>query len=227
MTVIAMTREMGSLGKDVAKGVADRLGLDLVYHEIVDGIADQMRTTSTAVCRYLDGSAGLLNRVRGKKQALVAFTREQVVELALRGDVIIRGWGATCILAPCSHVVRVRVRAPLELRIERMVERIDAWNRDAAKEEIRRSDNTHHKILSGLCGLTDWENECHYHKVFDTGQESVEDCIEGLIDLVSEPRFQQTAASHARLTQMLRENRAMTEVFNNNMAAAEFRVGPP
>ena len=36
MPLIAMTREMGSLGKDVAAAVADRLGKPLVHHEIID-----------------------------------------------------------------------------------------------------------------------------------------------------------------------------------------------
>jgi hypothetical protein len=36
MTVIAMTREMGSLGKDVAAGLADQMGLTVVHHELVE-----------------------------------------------------------------------------------------------------------------------------------------------------------------------------------------------
>jgi len=36
MTVIAMTREMGSLGKDVAFGVAEKMGLEVVHHELVE-----------------------------------------------------------------------------------------------------------------------------------------------------------------------------------------------
>ena len=36
MTVIAMTREMATLGKDVAAGLAQRLGLTVVHHEVVE-----------------------------------------------------------------------------------------------------------------------------------------------------------------------------------------------
>ena len=35
MTVIAMTREIGSLGTDVAAGVAAELGLEIINSEIV------------------------------------------------------------------------------------------------------------------------------------------------------------------------------------------------
>ena len=43
MTVIAMTREMGTLGKDVAAGLADVLGITVVHHELVEHhIAERM-----------------------------------------------------------------------------------------------------------------------------------------------------------------------------------------
>ncbi len=35
MTVIAMTREMGTLGKDVAAGLAKALDIEVVHHELV------------------------------------------------------------------------------------------------------------------------------------------------------------------------------------------------
>ena len=47
MAVIAMTREMGTRGKDVTARLADRLGLMVVHHELVEhdiaeraGVAD-------------------------------------------------------------------------------------------------------------------------------------------------------------------------------------------
>ena len=36
MTVIAMTREMATRGSEVAAGVAERLGLSIIHHEIVE-----------------------------------------------------------------------------------------------------------------------------------------------------------------------------------------------
>ena len=36
MAVIAMTREMGTLGKDVVAGLAERLGLEVIQHGLVE-----------------------------------------------------------------------------------------------------------------------------------------------------------------------------------------------
>ena len=58
MPLIAMTREMGSLGKDVASGIAQQANRKVVYHEIIDHLADKMRLRKSHVERFLDGRAG-------------------------------------------------------------------------------------------------------------------------------------------------------------------------
>ena len=63
MTVIAMTREIGSLGTDVAAGVAEELNLKIVHSEIVTNhIAERLGVRESAVQRYVDGSASLSER---------------------------------------------------------------------------------------------------------------------------------------------------------------------
>ena len=60
MTVIAMTRELGSLGTEVATGVANRLGLKIVHSEIVaNQVAERLGVDERAVLRYVDGSASV------------------------------------------------------------------------------------------------------------------------------------------------------------------------
>ena len=43
MTVIAMGREMGSLGKKIAEGVARKLDLPVIHYEIIDHLSDRSR----------------------------------------------------------------------------------------------------------------------------------------------------------------------------------------
>ena len=46
MVAIAMTREMGTLGKDVAQGIADSLGLKVIHSELIEhDLADAARGT--------------------------------------------------------------------------------------------------------------------------------------------------------------------------------------
>ena len=74
MPLIAMTREMGSLGKDVAAGVATRMKRKVVYHEIIEPIANKMRLRKSHVERFLDGRAGLWERL-GQSTLELPFIR--------------------------------------------------------------------------------------------------------------------------------------------------------
>jgi hypothetical protein len=59
MAVIAMTREMGSLGKDVAAGIAEQMGLSVVHHELVEhNLAERLGMQESAV-QSLSGRPGL------------------------------------------------------------------------------------------------------------------------------------------------------------------------
>ena len=87
MTVITMTREMGSLGRDVALGLADRLGLDLVQHELVEHIAEKMHMQESSVNRFLEGKASLLERWGINENDMSLYTAEELLQVAS---------GATC-----------------------------------------------------------------------------------------------------------------------------------
>ena len=91
MAVIAMTREMGSLGKDVAAGLAEQMGLTVVHHELVEHhLAEKLGVQESTVHRYLEGEASLLERWKIDKQKLSRFTADslwQRIQLVVRGKI--------------------------------------------------------------------------------------------------------------------------------------------
>src|SRR3979409_1494648 len=148
MPIIAITREMGSLGKDVARGLGEALGLPVIYHEVIDHLADRMRVRKSHVVRLLDGSAGLLERLTADKTSLSIFTADEIVNLAMQGKgAVIRGWGATHLLRDVPHAVCVRVCAPLEVRKRRMMERVGSTDEAKIADEIQQNDESHTAIM--------------------------------------------------------------------------------
>ncbi len=59
----------------------------------------------------------LLERWNIDEKSLSLFTAEDVFDLASRGNVLIRGWGAAHLLHSVPHILSVRVCAPMELMI--------------------------------------------------------------------------------------------------------------
>src|SRR5687767_4628928 len=110
MPLIAMTREMGSLGKDVAAEVAQRLGRNVVHHEIIDNVASKMRLRKSHVLRFLEGKSGVWERMSTVKTSLSIYTADELFALAEDEHIgIILGWGAAHLLRNCPHVIAVRV----------------------------------------------------------------------------------------------------------------------
>ena len=207
MAVIAMTREMGSLGKDVAAALADQMGLTVVHHELVEHhLAERLGVQESAVHRYLEGEASLLERWKIDKEKLSRYTAEEILELARKGNVVIRGWGATGVLRHIPHVLRVRPvrgygfsRASDDAAARR-------HRRGAARREIERSDAAHAGIVRSFFGV-DWQNPLLYHLVLNTAIVPVETCVKIVRMLAERPEFQETEETRSMLADKLIESR--------------------
>ena len=199
MPIIAITREMGSLGKDVAQGVSEAFGIPLIYHEIIDHLADRMRLRKSHVMRLLDGSAGILERMTADKTSLSIYAAEEIVSLALQDrGAVIRGWGAAQLLREVPHVVCVRVCAPFEVRKQRMMERLGANDADKVAEEIRDNDEAHAAIMLRHFSV-DYTDPEQYDVVLNTQRVSVAECVDQVLRLARSPAFAETEAARQRL----------------------------
>ncbi|MBI2753468.1 MAG: cytidylate kinase family protein [Betaproteobacteria bacterium] len=199
MTIVAVTREMGTLGKDVATGLGEALGLPVIYHEIIDNLADRMRVRRSHVVRLLDGKAGLFERLSADRTSLFLHSAEEVIDFARQGKgAVIRGWGATHLLRDVPHVICVRVCAPLELRRQRMMERLNTEDAATVEAEIHSNDEAHTAIMRRHFGIR-WTEPEHYDLVLNTKRVSVGECVDGVLNLARLPKFAQTVASRQRL----------------------------
>ena len=198
MTVIALTQEMGSLAKDVADKVAADLGLQVMRHEVVDHVSSRMHVPTSLINRLREGKAGALERLRADSASLAVYMTEEVLDVAARGNVVLRGWGATCLLRAVPHVVCVRVTRPFEQRVAWLQERLGNDDIGFVEEEIRRSDRAHAARMNAQFGVT-WGDPLLYDLVLNTGRASVESCALQIAALARRPEFAETDASRAML----------------------------
>ena len=195
MPLIAMTREMGSLGKDVAAAVAERMGKQVVHHEIIDNLASKMRLRKSHVVRFLEGRSGIWERLTTDKTSLSIYTADETFSLAESDQVaVIRGWGAAHLLRPVSHIISVRVCAPLEVRVKRMMERLNTDDRSFVVNEINLSEEAHGAITRRHFGI-DWHDPEQYDLVLNTERLTIEECADEVMSLLDDPNFQETPES--------------------------------
>ncbi|MBI5277136.1 MAG: cytidylate kinase family protein [Burkholderiales bacterium] len=201
MPVIALTHEMGSLAKDVALRMAEMANLAVLRHEVEENVAGRMHVPTSVVRRVREGRAGLVERLGTDRQLFAIFTAEEVFTQAERGNIVLRGWGATMILRPVRHVVRVRVTRPFDQRVDWLVENLGAEDRDFAEKEVRRSDAAHASRMHALFGVT-WGDALLYDLVLNTDRLSVDTCATQILALAAQPEFQETEESRRVLSRL-------------------------
>ena len=205
MTVIAMTREIGSLGTEVAARVAKRLGLEVVRSEVAaNNVARRLGVAESAVSRYLDGSASLLERWQVDRRKLFHYASEEILSLAQRGNVLIKGWGAATMLRDVPQVINVRVCAPMEFRVRVMMERQGRNDAPAVRVEIERFDAARARTLRAYFNV-EQEDARLYHIVLNTERLSVDACVAAVCKLAESPQFRDTFESRSALANKLLE----------------------
>ena len=199
MAVITMTREMATLGKDVAAGLAERLGLTVVHHEIVErDIAERAGMRGSEVNRFLEGKTSLFERWKIDSKRLSRYTAQEILELAAKGNVLIRGWGASYLLRSVPHVVCVRICAPMAFREKVLMQRLGINDAAVARREIERNDSAHFGAMQKLFG-GDWRDASLYAVVLNTAQVPVEHCVNQIAQLTEVQAFQETVQSRSAL----------------------------
>jgi cytidylate kinase len=205
MPLIAMTREMGSLGKDVASAISERLGKPVVHHEIIDQLANKMRLRKSHVVRFLDGKANIWERLTTDKTSLSIYTADETLALAESNNVaVIRGWGSAHLLRPIQHVICVRVCAPMKIRVQRMMERLNSDDEAFITNEIKLSEEAHGAITRRHFGVN-WQDSEQYDVVLNTERVSIEKCADEVLSLVENSQFQETAQSMQMLANLALE----------------------
>jgi len=199
MPLIAMNREMGSLGKDVAKGLSEALGLKLQHHEIVDHLANRARVRKSHVISFLEGTQGIFERLTVDNLKLRILTADEIMSAAEANDgVILRGWGATSLLKEVPHAVRVCVSASRRERVKRMMERLDLNDQAATERIVDQNDEAAQAVMRRHFHI-DVRDINEYDVGFNTDRMSADQCVEKIVAMVRSPQFEETEESRARL----------------------------
>lgn len=198
MPVIAFTQGMGSLAQDIAEKLAADLGLQNLEHELAAKVADKMHVSKSLINRLRSGKAGLIEGMRADKRAMAIYTAVEVLDAAAKGNVVLRGWGATQLLRTVPHVPCIRIMRPLEQRVAWLMKQLDTDDRELAQAEIERSDQANAARMHEQFGVS-WGDPVLFDMVLNTERLSVDTCVEQIKALLKRPEFAETEASKTLL----------------------------
>ncbi|MCC9643229.1 cytidylate kinase-like family protein [Rhodopirellula sp. JC740] len=143
---LTVSRETGAGGSELAKQVAEQLGWDLLDQEIVDYMEQHYGTPRCLIQRVDEKHESWLSELLTSRIGGLGFSEStythRVAKLVLlaasHGEVVIVGRGAKYLL-PRENGLSIRVVAPMEARIERVM-RERSLNHKQAQQHILQAD---------------------------------------------------------------------------------------
>lgn len=138
MTVITISRELGSEGAAIAAQVADRLGYQLVSKSTFEKILQQYGIVQLDT--LYKSSPGLWARLDDTNLQLISMLNKAILGIAQRGDAVILGRGGFAALRDYADVLHVRLQAPFSLRVKRVWERERLVDKETAKSVVAEND---------------------------------------------------------------------------------------
>jgi cytidylate kinase len=203
MSVITVSRELGSKGTDIAHMVAQTLGYECLDRELIADIAREAGVEEAHVSGKEDSISGR-PRIVGPEmaaffrrqryasprpqealedQAYIEFVRKVIYDRAEAGQAVVLGRGGQMILRNWPEALHVYITAPLEVRVVRIAQE-RGTGRQLAERLVRDSDRRRRDYIRHFYNNADWRNPRYYHLIVDTGRIPPEAAAEIIIRAV-------------------------------------------
>jgi cytidylate kinase len=166
MTVITISRKLGSLGNQIAQQIGEALGYRVVSREVINKAAGRSGHPEAALTDIDDLKLLDLRPSYRARRAYHEAVRQILTELAGEGKVVIIGRAGQAILKGCPDVRHIRVTAPEALRIARIAA-AEKISTAAAQARIESSDKTRRTYLRRNYHI-DWDDPDLYDLVINT-----------------------------------------------------------
>jgi cytidylate kinase len=168
--VLTLSREIGAGDTGFAPTLGDHLCLRVYDRELLEQEAVRLGVPEAELEKVDEQPAGIFQRFRPGSlyqryfEALGQFMKE----LAERGDVLLVGRGGSRFLRDHPTAFHVRLVAPLNVRLQRVMEH--RWVREAqARKLIAESDGRRRRFYEDYFGA-DWSSPLEYHVTVNTGR---------------------------------------------------------
>ena len=171
MSVITISMQVGSEGNHIAEKVAQTLG----YH-----FADK-RTIGKVLSQYglvefdeeYDSAPGFWARFNAQREErrklMVDMLNRVILALAHHGDMVILGRGGFAVLGGFADVLKVRIQAPLPIRIKRVMEQQNITEPERAEAFVTENDRVRIAFVESWYGVR-WDTASPFDLVIDTGK---------------------------------------------------------
>jgi cytidylate kinase len=183
MAILTISREYGSGGREIGQAVAERLKYEYLDKE---RILQEIRTVGK---RWEEWAKDLdehcptaWEKYDWSFRGFGALIQNTILCYAVKDHVVIMGRGGSFLLKDVPFALRIRVVAPLDSRIERIMTR-ESVDRNTARWLAEKMDRDRACFIHALYGKQ-WDERSEFDLAFDTSQQGLDEIIAALQGLL-------------------------------------------
>jgi cytidylate kinase len=198
MAIITISHEMGAGGPEIGITVAQRLGYRYADHELILDTAQRYGLLEEKLSHLDESKPSFFERLDTETHQDITAIQTTLLEFADQDNVVLMGRSGQWLLRGIPHVLRVRVKAPFELRVKRALKKMagqmgEAVNPRTVTDMVRRDDAEKAGRFRYLYEL-DINDPSLYELVLNTEKVSTETAVELVATAARRPDFATTEA---------------------------------
>jgi len=154
MSIITISRGSFSKGKEVAEKVSERLGFgyDCLSREVLLEASKEFNVPEVKLLRAIHDSPSILERIGYTKDRYITFIHAAILQHFKKDNVVYCGLAGHFFVNEISHVLKVRIIADMDERIQSEMAR-EGISKKEALHIIRKDDEERRKWSEYLYGI--------------------------------------------------------------------------
>ncbi len=197
MSIITISRGSYSRGKEVAEGVARRLGYDCLSRDILLDTSELFNIPEIKLERAIHDAPSILDRFGVGKERYMSLIQTAFLKVMREDNIVYHGLAGHFFLKGVSHVLKVRIIADIEERVKLEMERKSISEKEA-RRLLLKDDDERNRWSQFLYGINTTDSQL-YDLVIHTRKISVENAVDIICHTVGMPQFQKTPESQQDL----------------------------
>jgi cytidylate kinase len=197
MPIITISRGSMSGGKDLAQCVSSALGSPCIGREILVDAATKLGVPENVLAKKMEKGPGLWDRLTLERRIYVVAVQAALAEYVQTGDLVYHGLAGHMLLRGLPAVLRLRLIAPLEVRVRTVMER-QGLTRQAAEQYINDVDDNRVRWTRFMYDV-DVRDSRLYDLTINLEVMSIEAACCAILEVAKQPEFAVTESVRARL----------------------------
>jgi len=200
MAIITISRQVGSLGDEIAKAVADKLDYEYIEKSKISKILSDLGFSALKVEKYDEKKPSIWQSLSIQKKKFSHLIRAAVYELAAKENVVIVGRGGQAILKDFQGTLHVRVIASNAARISRLREQMGHDEKNAERI-IQQSDHDSSGYIKAYFDAN-WDDGDLYDLVINTRTMSLDTGVEMITCAIGANEFKKSPQVFEKLSDL-------------------------